>query len=404
MKILINCYACSPYKGSEPGMGWNFVKCLCRLHELHIITESKFKPDLNRYFKEHPEETPFYHFYFIEKKRHKKLRKVWPPSYYWFYKSWQKKALRLAQILDKQENFDVIHQLNMVGYREPGYLYEIGKPLVWGPMGGFNITPWLLLPSMGIYGALFYSFRNLINLYQMYFSKRVKKAIIQSKMVICATSDDTNTVQRLWGKKSIVIPEVGFIPTTQSTIIKHRINRLKICWSGLHIPRKSLNLLLEALAICPLKNEIELHIIGEGICTTKWKKLSEKLRLKDVYWYGWVARDKALQIMQDSHLFVITSLSDATSTVLLEALSLGLPIVTLNHLGFSNIVNNDCGIKIDIKSKQQVITDLAQAIGKLCQNEAERMRLAQGALKRSTDFTWEEKAVLINNIYQDITN
>ena len=76
MKILINCYACSPYKGSEPGMGWNFVKCLCRLHELHIITESKFKPDLNRYFKEHPEETPFYHFYFIEKKRHKKLRKV----------------------------------------------------------------------------------------------------------------------------------------------------------------------------------------------------------------------------------------------------------------------------------------------------------------------------------------
>ena len=148
MKILINCYACSPYKGSEPGMGWNFVKCLCRLHELHIITESKFKPDLNRYFKEHPEETPFYHFYFIEKKRHKKLRKVWPPSYYWFYKSWQKKALRLAQILDKQENFDVIHQLNMVGYREPGYLYEIGKPLVWGPMGGFNITPWLLLLSL----------------------------------------------------------------------------------------------------------------------------------------------------------------------------------------------------------------------------------------------------------------
>ena len=93
MKILINCYACSPYKGSEPGMGWNFIKSLCRLHELHIITESKFQQDLNQYFEEHPEEKPFYHFYFIEKERHKKLRKIWPPSYYWFYKAWQKKAL-----------------------------------------------------------------------------------------------------------------------------------------------------------------------------------------------------------------------------------------------------------------------------------------------------------------------
>lgn len=106
--------------------------------------------------------------------------------------------------------------------------------------------------------------------------------------------------------------------------------------------------------------------------------------------------------MQNSHLFVITSLSDATSTVLLEALSLGLPVVTLNHLGFSNVVNNDCGIKININTKQQVITDLAQAIKKLCQNETERIRLAQGALKRSADFTWEEKAILINNIYQEI--
>lgn len=43
MRILVNCYACSPYKGSEPGMGWNFVKGLSKYHELFILTESKFK-------------------------------------------------------------------------------------------------------------------------------------------------------------------------------------------------------------------------------------------------------------------------------------------------------------------------------------------------------------------------
>ena len=35
MRILVNCYACSPYKGSEPGMGWNFVKGLSKYHELN---------------------------------------------------------------------------------------------------------------------------------------------------------------------------------------------------------------------------------------------------------------------------------------------------------------------------------------------------------------------------------
>ena len=154
MKILVNCYACSPYKGSEPGMGWNFVKALASLYELHIITESKFKVDLDRYFTEHPEEMGKFNFYFIRKERHKKLRKIYPPSYYWFYKKWQKKAYKLALELHDKEKFDIIHQLNMVGYREPGYLWKIQNvPFIWGPIGGFNITPWNMLPSMGVFSS-----------------------------------------------------------------------------------------------------------------------------------------------------------------------------------------------------------------------------------------------------------
>ena len=226
MKILINCYACSPYKGSEPGMGWNFIKSLCRLHELHIITESKFQQDLNQYFEEHPEEKPFYHFYFIEKERHKKLRKIWPPSYYWFYKAWQKKALILAKTLDQKENFDVIHQLNMVGYREPGYFYKLNKPLVWGPIGGMCISPWCLLPSTGIYGTLYYGFRNLINIYQMHFKTRVRSFAKSSSAIISATQDNHDGILKRWGKESIIIPEVGMLEDKQKKQISPRSNNI----------------------------------------------------------------------------------------------------------------------------------------------------------------------------------
>lgn len=107
--------------------------------------------------------------------------------------------------------------------------------------------------------------------------------------------------------------------------------------------------------------------------------------------------------MKECNLFCITSIADLTSTVLLEALSYGLPVIALNHCGFSNVITIDCGIKIDIHSKKQVVNDFAQAIKTIYNNEEWRIQMSQNALKRASDFTWEEKATQIDNIYHQIS-
>lgn len=405
MKVLVNCYACSPYQGSEPGMGWNFVSNLSRMHELHIMTECKFKPDIDKYFEEHPEEKALYHFYYIKRTRWTLLRKIWPPSYYWTYAAWQRKALALAKELEAKEHFDLVHQLNMVGYRECGYLWQMGKPIVWGPMGNFNITPWRMLPVMGLYGIVFYTCRNLINLWQMHFSGRVKKAINACDAIICAMEDDKKTVKRLFGKDSIVIPEVGLAKQSNKEvkILKRNAGeKLRICWSGLHISRKALPLLLKAIAQCEQGNTIDLHILGDGPFNKQWKQMAKSLNLSNIVWHGQVSRDEAMDIMKQSHVFTITSLSDATSTVLLEALSIGLPVVALNHLGFAGVITPQCGIKIDIVEPKQVISDIAKAIDRIATDEAYRQMLANGALHRAQDFRWDKKAEMINGIYHQI--
>ena len=406
MKVLVNCYACSPYQGSEPGMGWNFVCHLSRMHELHIMTECKFQPDLERYFEAHAEERDFYRFYFIKRTRWNLLRKIWPPSYYWTYANWQRKALQCAKELEAKEHFDLVHQLNMVGYRECGYLWKMGKPMVWGPMGNFNITPWRMLPVMGWYGAIYYASRNLINLWQMNFSKRVRRAITSVDAIICAMQDDSIAVKRLFGKDSIVIPEVGLTNNniTEVKILKRKDNeKLRICWSGLHVSLKALPLLLQAITKNGLMEKTELHILGAGPCFDKWKYKADKLGLNNIVWYGQVNHSIALEVMKQSHVFAITSLSDATSTVLLEALSYGLPVVALNHLGFTNVITKQCGIKIDINKPKQVINDFAKAIDLLLTNEILRQQLAQGALVRAQDFRWEKKAEIIDEIYRNIS-
>lgn len=398
MKVLVSCYACSPYKGSEPGMGWNFVHCLAPMHELHIITESKYKADLDRYFSEHPDEKNHYHFYFLPRKRYDLLRMIWPPSYYWLYRLWQRKVLAFAKELDAKENFDVVHALNMAGYREPGFFYKLNKPLVWGPVGGFQLSPWCLLPSMGVYGALYYGSRNLINLWQMHIKRTPRKMACKADAIIAATQDNHDAIKRLWQRDSIIIPEAG-LTKTAAHAVANRNGKLKLCWSGQHTPAKTLNILLDALAMVRNKHDIELHVIGHGRSTRRWQKQAETLHLDNVIWHGWVERCEAWKIMNQCHVFCITSVTDLTSTVLLEALSFGMPVVTLDLFGFSNVVTDECGIKIPVQSKSQVMRDLAIAIDKIAEDEPLRMRMAQAAMRRAEDYTWEEKAMQISELY-----
>ncbi len=47
--------------------------------------------------------------------------------------------------------------------------------------------------------------------------------------------------------------------------------------------------------------------------------------------------------------FVITSLKDLTSTVLLEALAQGVPVICPDHCGFADVVTGECGLKIPME-------------------------------------------------------
>ncbi|WP_282049065.1 glycosyltransferase [Maribacter aquivivus] len=404
LKLLISAYACGPNVGSEPGVGWNFVTFLALEHEVHVIVEKrKWEQPINEFLNKNSHLKENLKFYFIEKKRNKKLRKLWPPSYYYFYRIWQRKALKLALKLESIENFDVVHQLTMVGYREPGYLWKINKPFVWGPIGGLVNSPWSFLPSLGLKGLLFFSSRNIINYVQRNFSQRPKKAArhINSKL-ISATPGDKELINQLWNRDSFLMPEIGHYQQKNFSLkIRNEGEPLKIVWSGLHIPRKNLSLLL--LAAGELNIPFELHILGKGEMTKKWQDLALKLGVeKQCVWHGWVDNKMAINLMKNTHVLCITSISDLTSTITLEGLSYGLPIICLDHCGFSNVVTDKCGIKIPVDNPKNAASNFTRALTQFYDNEMYRQKLSEGALLRSKDFIWEQKVIDLNKIYNEL--
>lgn len=408
LRVLVSAYACSPYKGSEPGVGWGLISELAKYHDLWVIVEEeKFRLDIERFQASAPDLLKSVRFYFVHKQRNRWLRKLWPPSYYWYYRRWHQDAFHLALQLHQEVSFDLAHQLTMVGYREPGYLWKLDTPFVWGPVGGMGLFPWRFLPVVGGYGMLYYLGYNLFNWLQMNFLVRPKQAAKRAASgfangLIAATSENLDGAAKHWNCASMVMTEVGLPRKPIQQILERKVDEpLRLIWTGIHIPRKALNIALQALNRIPADVKWELHVLGKGPRTKAWQQLAKRLGIRTrCHFYGWVPREKALEVMQIAHGMLITSLRDLTSTVTVEALALGLPIICLDHCGFAGVVDETCGVKIPVTTPNEVVVAMAQAVEQLARDEDKRQTLARGALRRASNFLWAEKARVLDRIYR----
>ena len=106
--------------------------------------------------------------------------------------------------------------------------------------------------------------------------------------------------------------------------------------------------------------------------------------------------------MLRSHVFLQTSMRDLTSTVLIEALASGLPVLSFPFGGFKDIINSNNGILLEAKNYRQMVASLANGISFMHNNEDIRLEMAQQALKDVQEFSWEVKSEQFINIYNDL--
>jgi glycosyltransferase involved in cell wall biosynthesis len=268
-------------------------------------------------------------------------------------------------------------------------------------------TPWRLMPALGLKGAIYYTGRNIVNSLQIACLPGPRKALRKAGgAVIAATSEIQRALSAHFGSTSRVICEVG-APDVAAPEPRQRVSGepLRICWSGPHVPGKALHLLLKAAALLPNESNIRIEILGDGPFKNSWQTLARNLGVGGkCTWHGRLPRGAALEVMKTCHMFAITSLKELTSTVAVEAISLGLPVVTLNHCGMADLVTDNCGIKVDVIALDQIINDLSLAVSRLMNDEALRRRLSQGALARSLDYSWSKKLEALNEVYGHAAN
>jgi glycosyltransferase involved in cell wall biosynthesis len=411
MRVLAIAYACNPTRGSEDAVGWGWINAIAQQHDVTVITADYNRPDIEatgvglmgarsslqfRYVKNRPwHYRPWGGWAKIEASPAKPIMNL-------AYSNWLDDALHLAAKETAPGSYDLIHLITYVGWRFCGKFYQLDLPFVWGPIGGLMNTPWSLMPALGLKGAVYYTGRNIVNSLQIALLSGPRKALRKSRgAVIAATSEIHKALLANFGSGSRVICEVGS-PDVGPVEPRFRASGepFRICWSGPHVPGKALHLLLKAVAILPGESSFHIEILGDGPFRKSWQALAQRLGIgQRCTWRGRLPRSAALEVMRGCHTMAITSLKELTSTVAVEAISLGLPVVTLNHCGLADLVTDACGIKVDVQSVDQIVHDLSVALLRVMNDEVLRRRLSQGALARSLDYSWSKKLVSLNEVY-----
>ena len=153
--------------------------------------------------------------------------------------------------------------------------------------------------------------------------------------------------------------------------LKTKFNAVTV---GRLVPWKRIDQIVKTLA--PISH-MGLVIVGEGPEQPRLQQISKDLKNSDrVYFAGRCSKDKTLALMAACDLFVLNSTYEGLPHVVLEAMSLGLPVVATAVGGTPEVVlDGENGVLIPTREGDA----LSAAIMRLHSDVMLRGRLAEGA-------------------------
>lgn len=401
LSILINAYACSPGMGSEPGMAWNWCVNLAKHCELHIITEGEFREQIEAALKTLPQGKNM-HFYYNPVSD--EIRKMcWNQGdwrFYTYYKEWQWKTYEMARNICQHTHIDILHQLNMIGFREPGYLWKISDvPFVWGPVDAKEKFPVAYLAGAGLKIQLFMKLKNFLTGIQLRYSQRVHQAVERASVVVSASSNSQQAFKKFFHIDSPLLNETGCYVQEHPIIDKTQKDTLDVLWVGKMDFRKQLGLAIQSIAKTA-NPRIKLHIVGGGD-SVPYQTLAKELNIdKQCKWHGTITHNEVLRIMQKSDVFLFTSVAEGTPHVVLEAIGNNLPVLCFNTCGQGDSVNEKVGHKIELTNPQQSIKDFAEALNRFEKNRDLLKACSRNCKERQEELSWDNKAKRMVELYQ----
>ncbi|GAB3041881.1 glycosyltransferase family 4 protein [Spirosoma pulveris] len=403
--ILISAYACEPDKGSEPGLGWNWVMVLHNQgYNLTVVTRSNNKSSIDKAIFHNPKLSTIDFIYYDLPTIPLYFKKFY--GVYLYYEFWQLGVLGYIKKFVDVSKYALVHHLTFGVFRQPSHLYKLGRPFVMGPVGGAEKAPYELIKSFSFSYRLKEFNKKIIDAIFL-LRPSVKECFNRAFVIFTRTEDTKNALPKYLHKRVNVVVDIGIHESEINLSPKLFLSekRIEVLFVGRLLYWKGIEIAIKAFYKFNLQYPNSVFtIVGQGSYKSELTRLVNALKLGGkVRFTGSIPHSQVADKYNNADIFLFPSLHDAGPNVILEAAKTGLPIVALNLGGVGQILSSKYPGVVNSRffHLDETIDSLSNLLCRLSSEQSFYKVCSQASLDVANRYTWEGTVLntynLINN-------
>lgn len=212
-----------------------------------------------------------------------------------------------------------------------------------GPLGIWISRKFGLPNVLSIYGGDIYDPSKNISPHKKWYLKKVVKWVLNYSNHIVAESSDIKTNAL---KHYDIKNDINIIPVAYEPFMFEKFSRKDLGLDdslfytisiGRLVKRKGFDFLIKTIKNTP--DNVHALIIGEGPEKDSLANLAQELNVSDrVHFLGFVSETRKFQYLQNSDIYILSSLHEGFGIVLQEAMQVGLPIISTDNGGQVDLI------------------------------------------------------------------
>ncbi|GAB2955564.1 hypothetical protein GCM10027048_21730 [Hymenobacter coalescens] len=393
MNVLLSAYACNPQQGGEGGNGFHWAwELATQGHRVWCLTTEFERKDLTPYLAARATDPTAARIevVYVAVAAWVQFLYRWQFGVYLHYLVWQYQAWRTARVLDRTADFSLVHHATYGSLQMGSWLWRLGKPLVFGPVGGGQRAPKAFRRYMpGWFKTE--TLRDFIGWALISFDPNVRQTMRHAAVVLAGNRETAQMARRLGARRVELFLDTGLPESFYGQHFQERgaHPELRLLWLARLYPRKALPLVLEALAQVAPAVRFHLTVIGNGPMGPLVPGWIRQYGLEDrVTWRGEVPWTQIREELLSHDVFLFGSLRDSFASQFLEAMACGLPIITLDHQGARDFIPLSAAVKVPVTSPEETSAALARAVEQLAASPIRRAAMGRAAYQFALTQTW----------------
>jgi glycosyltransferase involved in cell wall biosynthesis len=330
--------------------------------------------------------------------RLERLNSLLQPGYVTYYaraRRWIRR--RIAE----GESFDVAHQIVPVAMRYPSPAAGLGIPLVVGPVGGSLESPPAFVAEEG--ATPWWQRLRALDGWRLRHDRLLRRTYQSAACVVGIAPYVEEILRDVGIRRFESMGDVAVHEARPPIDRAERSGPVRLLHVGRTVRTKGLRDLIRAMAQLG-DLDVMLDVLGDGNDREECARLVELLGLGDrVTLHGAVPRATVDEFYERADVFVFPSYREPGGSVVLEAMSFGLPLIVCDRGGPAAAVDETCALLLDAVSPDQLAADCASSIRRLVEDPGLRLRMGDAARDRVLAVHgWSSRLDRMQAIYTDV--